>query len=55
MTPEREQLLDQNYALAPVDEAKEILKECRKYVYKATIERDFSAYPLLARLDKFLA
>lgn len=52
MTPEREQLLDQNYSLP--DEAKEIIKGCREYVYKATVERDFSAFPLLARIDKYL-
>lgn len=55
MSPEREQLLDQNYALDPkVREAIELLKSCRQYVYRATVERDFEAYPILAKLDAFI-
>lgn len=68
---EREQVLDQFYSVghkreepkvdepaaeaAKLAEAKEILQAAREYVYKATVQRDTFAYPILARLDKFLA
>lgn len=59
MDPVREQLLDQNYALPAakpdlVAEARDLLKSCRPYIEKATFERDFSAYPILSKLDWFL-
>ena len=35
-------------------EAKELLTECREYVYRATVERNALAYPTLAKLDAFV-
>lgn len=60
MSVEAEMEQNQHFSVPPSSEqlklieAKDILKGCREYVYKATVERDFSAYPLLAKLDAFV-
>lgn len=60
MSVEAEVEQNQHFSVPPTGdqlkliEAKEILKGCRQYVNRATIERDFSAYPLLAKLDAFV-
>lgn len=60
MSVEAELDQNQHFSVAPsaeqlkLVEAKAVLKSCREYVYKATVERDFSAYPILAKLDAFI-
>lgn len=60
MSVEAELEQNQHFSVPPsaeqlkIIEAKEILKDCRQYVNRATIERDFSAYPLLVKLDAFV-